>query len=140
MKKESDIQNEILEYLSFRQGVVAWRNNNIPVYDPYKSVYRRQPKWTPKGLPDILGILEGGIMLGIEVKTPNGKLSKDQEYILNKFKSQGGVAIKATCIEDVKIELDQYFSYLENLRKSYPEIKQYKDVSNENIHNKSSSS
>lgn len=64
MKKETEILREICEYLAFKK-VFFWRQNNIPVFG------RALPKYTPKGLPDMMAIIDGRF-LAIEVKRPVG--------------------------------------------------------------------
>lgn len=44
---------------------------------------------SPKGQPDILGVMEGGRMLAIEVKAPGDKISPEQEAFLSSLKRRG---------------------------------------------------
>ncbi len=53
-----------------------------------------------KGKSDILGIYEGKF-LAIEVKRPNGIVSEDQAYFIERINKEGGIAFIATCLEDV---------------------------------------
>ena len=57
------------------------------------------------GVPDILGIYKGR-MLGIEVKTAAGKLSKHQQDFIDKINAEGGIAFVARSIEDVAENLE----------------------------------
>jgi len=52
------------------------------------------------GVPDIIGIY-GGRLLAIEIKTPKGKLSPQQNYFLKKISEAGGIAFVARSVEDV---------------------------------------
>ncbi len=52
------------------------------------------------GVPDIVGIYKGRY-LGIEVKTPNGKLSPKQTLFLRTINEQGGIAFVARDVADV---------------------------------------
>ena len=61
---ERDITRGIREYLRFK-NIFHWK-----VFQTLGA--------TP-GVPDIIGIYDGGRFLGIEVKTPKGKLSEHQE-------------------------------------------------------------
>ncbi len=58
---------------------------------------------TKSGVPDILGCYEG-IFFGIEVKThkTRGRVSKLQEYNLNKITASGGRSLVAWEVEQVE--------------------------------------
>lgn len=58
-----------------------------------------------KGVPDILGIYQGKF-LGIEVKTPAGKLSDHQSRFLQNINAAGGIGFVARNLEDVIEKLD----------------------------------
>jgi len=98
--KETEIQNSILQYLSRRTDVWCWRNNNTPTYDPIRKCFRKMPKWTPKGVPDIVGIHHTGRAVFMEVKTKTGKISKDQAAFLEKAKALGAIAGVVRSVED----------------------------------------
>ena len=53
------------------------------------------------GISDILGVLPGGRMLAIEVKTERGKLSPHQERFLKNIADAGGLAFVARSFDDV---------------------------------------
>ena len=82
---EKDITREIRAYLKIR-GIFHWK-----VFQTLGS--------TP-GCPDILGIYKGK-MLGIEVKTKNGKLTERQERFIEWINLEGGLAFVARSVEDV---------------------------------------
>ena len=52
------------------------------------------------GVSDILGIYQGKF-LAIEVKKPGQKPTERQESFLNQVRESGGIAIVATCCDDV---------------------------------------
>lgn len=86
-KLEKDIQREICDWLA-TLGYFFWRQNTIPVYE--KGHFRALPKYTPRGLPDIL-ILCRGRFIGLEVKVPDyWKFTNDQKAIKEKFIANGG--------------------------------------------------
>ena len=60
------------------------------------------------GCPDVLGQLRDGRLLGVEVKSPTGKLSTQQSVFIERINSAGGVAFVARNCNDV-------FKYLEVL-------------------------
>lgn len=77
---ESVIQREVCDYLASR-GYFFWRSNNVPVFALSNDGVRRfrsLPKYTPKGLPDIILVRHDGILVGIEIKRPGEKLKPDQ--------------------------------------------------------------
>jgi hypothetical protein len=104
--KESDIQKTILDFLKL---------NDIFVY-PSKAAgvsideggKKRFYRTGIPGLPDITGVLEGGIALYIEVKRPGKKLSGVQSEFIGNVNDLGGVAFVATSIEDVRGYLGGY--------------------------------
>ncbi|MFO1262786.1 MAG: VRR-NUC domain-containing protein [Rhodoferax sp.] len=54
-----------------------------------------------KGCPDVLGQLRDGRLLGVEVKSPTGKLRPEQSDFLERVRSTGGVAFMARDCQDV---------------------------------------
>ena len=75
--KESDVQRMICDYLALR-SYFFWRSNNISVYDPTRQTFRAMPKYSMRGVPDIIVIKEGKF-IGLEVKAKSGTLSEGQE-------------------------------------------------------------
>jgi hypothetical protein len=55
------------------------------------------------GIPDIVGCLGVcGQMVGIEVKTDKGRLSRLQEYTIKRIKASGGAACVVRSVEEAK--------------------------------------
>jgi hypothetical protein len=96
---EGRIQLAILKKLK-ANSIFCWRNNNTNVYDPKLGGYRYNPSLT-KGVADILGVLPDGRFLAIEVKTPKGKLSKDQALWGKRVRENGGIYIVARSVGDI---------------------------------------
>lgn len=67
---ETDLVRSILGELAKRK-VWAWRCNS-------GMFGARRIRGAPEGTPDILGILPGGFLFGLEAKTERGKLSHSQ--------------------------------------------------------------
>lgn len=108
MKKkilEKDIQKLILEWLRW-QKVFCWKMNNSAVYIKSKDRYMKSPL---RGVSDILGIINGGTFLAIEVKAEKGKVSPEQQEFIDNITKNGGIAFVARCLEDVKLSLKDYF-------------------------------
>ena len=69
--------------------------DNIRKYLGIKNIWHwkqwQGPMSQPRGVADILGILDGRL-LAIEVKKPGGKLSLFQERFLDSVNGRGGIA------------------------------------------------
>jgi hypothetical protein len=59
------------------------------------------PKYSRKGVPDIIAI-KSGRFIGIEVKAPKGKLSPEQADFGRECVRNGGEYVVARSIEDVQ--------------------------------------
>jgi hypothetical protein len=85
---ETQIQSGIIDYLQRKRHFFVRLNNIPPVqYIGGKMVFRRMPKGTMLGLPDIL-VLWKGYPVFIEVKALKGKQSKEQKEFEEKCKDQ----------------------------------------------------
>ena len=58
-----------------------------------------------RGCPDVLGQLKDGRLLGVEVKSPTGRLRPEQAFFLERVRGAGGVAFTARDCRDVLREL-----------------------------------
>jgi hypothetical protein len=97
-EKESEILRAICDYLSLR-GHFFWRQNNVPVFN--EGRFRALPKHSMKGIPDII-VIKTRRFIGVEVKSPTGKLSPEQETFRDKCIENGGEYIVARGIDDVQ--------------------------------------
>jgi len=91
---ENDVLQSICEFLWYNK-IFFYRNNNTPVFNG--DVYRKMPKWSMKGVPDIVGIYKGR-PLYIEVKKKGGYPSKEQKAFIELVNSEGGIAFVARSI------------------------------------------
>ena len=57
------------------------------------------------GCPDVLGQLNDGRLLGVEVKAPKGRTSPEQVAFLERIRAAGGVAFVARDLRDVLREM-----------------------------------
>lgn len=116
--KESQVEEQILSYLAYH-GVYAWKNPTAGYYDPKRGSFRKQvSEYAINGVADILGILQDGTLLAIEVKSPDrkkkdgtfqkGAVSQDQEMFLENIHNNNGIAIVASSVEDVEKGLLSY--------------------------------
>jgi hypothetical protein len=87
---ERDILNDVCKWLQDNE-FFFWRSNNIPVFgrnNAGKMAFRSMPKFSVKGVPDIIVIFEG-VFIGIEVKKPSAPLRPDQIIFREKCVSNG---------------------------------------------------
>lgn len=101
--KESDIQSSICEYLELRRHCF-WRVNNIPAFTKNSNgsiTMRRLPKFTPRGLPDII-VVRKGKFIGLEVKKPKTYQSKEQKEFEQRLKDAGAEYYVVRSIEDAQ--------------------------------------
>lgn len=82
------ITANIIRAANLQTGCVAYRINNVGVWDAAKQVYRAGN--TEKGLPDIIGCFRGRLV-GIEVKAGKDKMSIHQEARKQEIERAGGV-------------------------------------------------
>lgn len=102
-ESESQIQNSICEYLEIKRRCF-FRVNNIPAFNRSEGggiTMRRLPKFTPRGLPDII-VVAGGAFIGLEVKSAIGKQSPEQKIFQSHLESHGGKYYVVRSIEDVQ--------------------------------------
>lgn len=69
------ITANIIRLINLQSGCVAYRINNVGVWDAAKQIHRKGA--TEKGIPDIIAIIRGQFW-GIEVKAGRDKMSEDQ--------------------------------------------------------------
>lgn len=96
---ESEVLDTICEYLAYR-GFFFWRTNNTPVFDRTRNVFRAMPKWSVKGVSDIILIHEGTPWF-IEVKAEKGAQSEDQKHFEKNIILHGGRYLLVRSIEDL---------------------------------------
>ena len=100
-KPEAGALVEVLKALRTHPGV-AWveRMNSGAA-----KIGSRFVKFGFPGCPDVLGQLRDGRLLAVEVKAPAGRLSPDQEIVLDRIRSAGGAAFVARDLRDVRLAL-----------------------------------
>jgi hypothetical protein len=101
MRSETEVQRAIMDYLKLR-GIFAFRVNNIPpsMMRDGKRVFRSFGGM--RGVADIIGIMPGGRLLAIEVKSETGRPSPDQVAFGEAINAAGGLWFVARGIEDVQ--------------------------------------
>jgi hypothetical protein len=78
-KKPAETANRItaniIRVINLQAGCVAYRINNVGVWDAAKQIHRKGS--TEKGIPDVIAVIRGQFW-GIEVKAGRDKMSEDQ--------------------------------------------------------------
>ncbi|GIW83233.1 MAG: hypothetical protein KatS3mg105_5040 [Gemmatales bacterium] len=103
--RESDLIAVCLKWLRYHR-IFAWRQNNISVFDRRSRSFRSFQGL--RGVSDILGVLPDGRFLAIECKLDKRPLSYDQKRFLDQVKSNGGLALVARSLGDLKSNLCNY--------------------------------
>jgi hypothetical protein len=106
MREEDAIHLAIVSYLDFAlpKDALFWHTPNtfpsakIQYHAKLKKMGRRA------GIPDLL-VLAGSNLIGLEVKAPKGRQSKDQKAIQEQFEAAGGHYHLVRSIDDVRAVL-----------------------------------
>lgn len=100
--KETDIQKQVCDYLELK-GHFFWRQNTTPIYDPTRKVFRKMPKYSMKGVADIICFDKTGtgIAIFLEIKKPKTYQSSDQKEFQKKCESVGAEYYIIRKLEDV---------------------------------------
>lgn len=101
---ESTIQNEIRWALGQRGDLVLWRNNvGVAVNGSSRVVYGLAP-----GSADLIGILApSGRFVALEIKTPTGKTTKEQELFLQLVRTRGGFAAVVRSVDEANAAIER---------------------------------
>lgn len=86
------ITANIVRAINMQPGCVAYRINNVGVWDAAKEVYRRGN--TQKGIFDVSATIRGR-SVWIEVKSGKDRLSPDQLIFKQEIERAGGLAFVA---------------------------------------------
>ena len=84
---EKEIVAQIMRYLKTLPCCFAWKTHG--------------GMYGVAGLPDVICCYHGRFV-GLEVKTPSGKLTKLQEATLHRIQAAKGHAFKVTSVDEVK--------------------------------------
>lgn len=93
---ETAIQRSIMDYLWLRK-VFFYRQNSGAFRNSKGDFYQMS---TP-GAPDIV-VVKDGVYIGLEVKTPTGKMNENQEIFRDRLTAAGGRYHVVRSIEDVQ--------------------------------------
>ena len=96
---EKDIQLAICDYLKLKH-YFFWRENNTPIFDRNKNLFRAMPKYSIQGVPDII-LIKDGKFIGIEVKRKGNKQSETQVKFQRLLELAGGRYYLVYSLDDV---------------------------------------
>lgn len=91
------ITANIIRAVNLQPGCVAYRINNVGVWDEAKQVYRKGA--TQKGIADIAAIFRGRAAW-IEVKAGRDKLSREQMIFRQEVQAAGGLYFEARSTDE----------------------------------------
>lgn len=97
---ESEIHSAICDYLAAGRHFF-YRNNNTPVYDAKRERFRALPKYTPKGISDII-VVRAGRPYFLEVKRPGSYQSPEQKEFQARAEKAKALYAVVRSIEDVQ--------------------------------------
>ena len=100
----NQITRNVLRLANFQTGCVAYRVNNVGVWDQAKGIHRKGN--TEKGLPDVIMIYRGRF-IAIEVKAGKDKLSDDQKKRQFEIERAGGIYFECR-------STDGFINFLQN--------------------------
>jgi VRR-NUC domain-containing protein len=99
---EKEIQLAICKYLELKK-YFFWRQNNVPIFDPGKGGgFRSMPKYSMKGIPDIIVIKQDGKVCFLECKTPTNTQSESQKIFQKKCEEKNAEYFVVTSLDDVQ--------------------------------------
>lgn len=96
MKPEREILHEILLALGARPDLIIWRQNTMQA----RAASGRMVRSCPDGVADILGCLQGGRFLAIEVKSETGALRPAQRAWLARMQQLGALVVVARSAQE----------------------------------------
>lgn len=105
MTPEKRIEMQVCSWLKYK-GYFFWKNESHGVWDPIRKAFRSNKNpYRIKGVSDILGVMAGGKILAIEVKSKTGRVSPEQTVFLKLVNACGGKGFVARSIEDLEKNL-----------------------------------
>lgn len=96
---EGYVLDALCEYLATK-GYIFWRQNTVGVYDVGQQRYRTMPRYSMKGVSDIIVLVDGTAMF-IEAKAGKGKQSPDQQNFQQMVEMAGCKYFVARSIDDL---------------------------------------
>lgn len=111
---ELQIETQILDWLSYKQNVIAWKQHTAGVFNTRTQKFRALRGHERRGLSDIGGLLSPtGQTIAIEVKSEKGMLEYlaqknrhviEQKAHLDDVERMGGIAFCTCSLDHVQQE------------------------------------
>ena len=106
---EKQVEDAILYYLYYQQGIFAFKVDTQARYDPQIENYRKLNKWIKRGTPDIIGCINikgFPIFICFECKDEIGKQSPYQkDFELDLKTKTCGFYFVVRSVKDVEIAI-----------------------------------
>lgn len=119
---EKQVENLILNWLKWKK-LFFWKVKTVGTYDEKLGRFMKTSPLYMTGVSDILGILDDGTLVAIEVKSKIGKLAPHQKAFLDEIKKRGGVAFVARSLECVEAELSKHIGGLNERHLVTPKLR-----------------
>ena len=103
------ITRNIIRVINMTSQAVAYRINNVGIWDAAKGVHRAGN--TEKGLPDVIAVYKGRLV-AIEVKAGRDKMSIHQEHRKFEILKAGGIYFEARTT-------DGFLAFWQNLKDEF---------------------
>jgi hypothetical protein len=108
---ETALMHEIHEAIARSGRALIWRNSVGGVHGVVSTagrVYRANVQYgLGRGSADLVGILRGGRFIALEVKTPSGRVGRDQISWMHAVRSAGGFASVVRSVDEAMAALDR---------------------------------
>ena len=108
---EKNIENSILDFLSYQKNIFAFKVNTMGVFDRKINGYRRLSKHVIPGTPDIIACVNVnglGVFCAFEVKSKTGKQSIFQKAFEQNILKRGcGFYFIVRSVEEVQIAISK---------------------------------
>lgn len=107
-RTEAQVQKAICDYLKYLPGVEFTVTNAKIIPTGGGHFYRG---CSTTGWPDITGIIDRGHFFALEVKSHSGKLRPEQQRMIDRLVSLGGIVGVCRCVDDVAKLLEPWLHH-----------------------------
>jgi len=101
---EKQIETQILTWLNYQPGIMAFKVNTVGIYDPRRGIFRRiLNPFIHKGTSDIIGLCNGTFFcIEVKTKTRLREVTDEQVRFIEQVKGRGGFGMVATSLAQVE--------------------------------------
>ena len=101
--KENQVEKSIGQWLQVYK-FFFWKTTSNGFFDTKTKRFRKHVSpFVKNGAPDFI-VVHQGYFIGIEVKSPVGRMSESQKEFMHDLRKAGGIYILARSIDDVEKE------------------------------------